>query len=283
MKKVFIYICIVLLLLLFLSRFVLCEMRWPDGRAIRVFRSKNVPLTIRDTVIAGRHVHYAITGGDNQPTLIFIHGSPGSWLHYYRFMCDTDLRNKYRIVSIDRPGFGHSDYGKAMHLQDQCRLLLPVLQNLKNGRPMYLCGHSMGGPVAAQLAADAPELFDKLVILAGALDPSLETKETWRVIMNKKPFYWFLPGAYQPSNTELLYLKEDLKPLGADLGKITTKVLFVHGDRDTWVPIENVAYGKKMMTHAASITSDTLAGANHNFPWNRRQEFKDILLNLEKE
>jgi hypothetical protein len=42
---------------------------------------------------------------------------------------DEDLRKKYRIISMDRPGFGFSDYGKAMHLQEQCKLLLPVLQN----------------------------------------------------------------------------------------------------------------------------------------------------------
>jgi pimeloyl-ACP methyl ester carboxylesterase len=47
-------------------------------------------------------------------------------------------------------------------------------------------------------------------------------------------------------------LKEDLKPLANDLSKITARILFVHGDKDDWVPIENIAYGKKMMINASS-------------------------------
>ena len=98
--------------------------------------------------------------------------------------------------------------------------------------------------------------------------------------MDKKPFFWFLPGAFQPSNTELLYLKEDLKPLAKDLNKITTNILLIHGDKDTWVPIENIAYGKRMMVNAASIKIDTLKGADHQIPWKRREDFKNILLEL---
>jgi pimeloyl-ACP methyl ester carboxylesterase len=283
MKRFFIYTIILTGILLFLSRCVLCKMRWSDSKARRVFKSKNVPLTIHDTLIDDRHVHYAMAGNKNLPSLIFIHGSPGSWFHYYRFMCDPDLLKKYRIISFDRPGFGHSDYGRAMHLQDQARLLLSVLQSLQNDQPMILCGHSLGGPLVAKLAADAPQLFSRLVIVAGSLDPSLEEKETWRHVMNNRPLNWFLPGVFQTSNTELLYLKGDLKPLGADLSRITAQVLFIHGDKDNWVPIANIAYGQAMMVNARSIRADTLKGADHNFPWNRREEFIKFLLNLDQE
>ena len=146
---------------------------------------------------------------------------------------------------------------------------------------MILCGHSYGGPVVAKLAADAPSLFKIVVIVAGAIDPAQEKKEGWRHMMDKKPFFWFLPGAFQQSNTELLYLKEDLKPLANDLSKITTRIVFIHGDQDDWVPIENIAYGKKMMTKAASISVDTLKGADHQIPWKNREELKKILLQLE--
>jgi pimeloyl-ACP methyl ester carboxylesterase len=281
MRKFIIYFGVLIIVIVFLSRCMVFKMRWSDNKAQRVFKDKKVPITFYDTIINARHIHYAMTGSDALPTLVFIHGSPGSWFHYFRFMYNADLLKKYRIVSIDRPGYGHSDFGRAMHLQEQCKLLLPVLRRLKNDQPMILCGHSYGGPVVAKLGADAPELFSKLVIAAGSIDPALEKKETWRHIMGKKPLFWLLPGAFQPSNTELLYLKEDLKPLAGDLEKITSDVLFIHGDHDQWVPIENVAYGQKMMIHAASIRSDTIRGADHNFPWKRREEFKNILLGLD--
>jgi pimeloyl-ACP methyl ester carboxylesterase len=195
-------------------------------------------------------------------------------------MWDQDLLKKYRMISFDRPGFGFSGYGNALHLQEQCRLLLPVIQALKNGRPMTLHGHSFGGPVAAKLAADDPSLFKTIIIDAGAIDPALETKETWRRIVARRPFYWFVPGVYQTSNTELLYLKKDLVPLAADLDNIRCKVLFIHGSKDTWVPIENIAYGSRMMVNAESISADTLPGADHQIPWKRTAQFKKILLDL---
>jgi len=256
------------------------RMRWSDSKAYGVFKNKHAPLAIHDTVIDGHHIHYAVTGPETLPTLVFIHGSPGSWFHYMKFMYDSALQKKFRLVSFDRPGFGYSDFGHAMHLQDQCKLILPVLQKLKTDQPMYLCGHSMGGPVVAKLAADDPSLFKTVVIVAGAIDPSQEKHETWRHIMKGKPMYWLLPGAFGPSNTELLYLKDDLVPLANDLKNIKCNIVFVHGDKDTWVPIENIAYGKKMMLNAASISVDTIHGADHQIPWKNREALREILLEL---
>ena len=265
---------------IFLCQCVIQKERWSDGKAKSIFKAKNIPLEIGDTVINGHHLHYAISGSDSLPVLVFIHGSPGSWMHYQKYLRDERLRRKFRVVAIDRPGFGFSDFGHAMHLQEQCDVILPVLQKLKSSQPMFVVGHSMGGPVVVRLAAMDPSLFKTVIIVAGAIDINQEAKETWRKIMNVRPLYWMLPGAFGPSNTELLYLKKDLQPLQQDFKKITTDVLFVHGDADTWVPIENIAYGKKMMINARSITADTLHGADHQIPWKNREELMEILLKL---
>lgn len=281
MRKIILYsICLISLWVLLAQCFVMRN-RWSDSKAYRVFKAKHVPLTIYDTVINQRHLHYAVCGnGDSLPTLVFIHGSPGSWMNYMKFMWDSSMRKKYRIVSIDRPGFGYSDFGKAMHLQEQSELILPVLQKLKTKQPMFLVGHSIGGPLLVKLAADDPSLYEMIVIVAGSIDANQEKTETWRKVMAVRPLYWCLPGAFGPSNTEILYFKKDLVPLQNDFKNITCKVLFIHGDQDTWVPIGNVAYGEKMMIHARSIKADTLHGAGHNIPWERTAEFKKILLGL---
>ena len=280
MRKFFLYSMLLVSIWILLAQCFILKERWTDKKAYGVFKSKNVPLQMHDTVIANRHLHYAVSGDDHLPTLVFIHGSPGSWMHYMKYMWDEELRKKFRIVAIDRPGFGYSDFGKAMHLADQCKIILPVLESLKTDQPMFLAGHSMGGPVVVKLAAENPALFKTVVIVAGAIDISQESKETWRKIMNVPPLYWCLPGAFGPSNTELLYLKKDLLPLQNDFKKITANILFVHGDKDTWVPIQNIAFGKKMMINAASITADTLPGANHQIPWKNREQLKKILLGL---
>ena len=279
-KKIIFYSLVLLTIWILLAQCMIMKERWSDKKAYTVFKAKKVSLQLHDTIINNSHLHYAISGSDTLPTLVFIHGSPGSWIHYMRYMWDTALQKKYRMVAIDRPGFGYSSFGKAIHLAEQSKIILPVLQKIKNNKPMYALGHSMGGPVLVKLAADAPTLFNKIVIAAGALDVGQEKKETWRKVMNIKPLYWALPGAFGPSNTELLYLKKDLLLLQNDFAKITCHVLFVHGDKDTWVPIENVAYGKKMITNASSIIIDTLKGANHQIPWKNRVALRDILLKL---
>jgi len=280
MRKFLLYILLAIGIWLFLSRCVIMRNRWSDSKAKRVFASKHVPLAIYDTIINNRHLHYAVSGSGNLPILVFIHGSPGSWMNYMKFMWDSTLRKKFNIVSIDRPGFGYSNFGKALHLQDQCKLILPVLQSLKTSQPMFLCVHSLGGAIGIQLAAGSPDLFNTIVIVAGSIDASQEKPETWRKIMNVKPLYWLLPGAFAPSNTELLYLKKDLIPLQEQFKKVTCKVYFIHGSNDTWVPIENISYGTRMLINAGNITADTIFGADHQIPWKNKKEFTDILLKL---
>jgi pimeloyl-ACP methyl ester carboxylesterase len=280
MKKIFLYSILLITLWVILSQCLIMKNRWSDDKAYKVFKQKNVPLQLLDTSIDGHKIHYAICGDTSLPTLVIIHGSPGSWMNYMHYMWDTSMRKKYRIVAFDRPGFGYSDFGKAQNLQKQSALLLPIIEKLKTAKPLYLMGHSLGGPLIVQLAASNPALASKLIIVAGAIDVSQEKKENWRRVMNVKPFYWLLPGAFGPSNTELLYLKKDLVTLQSEFKKITCDVLFVHGDKDTWVPIENVAYGMKMMTNATAIKSDTIKKAKHQIPWQNEDRLKKILLNL---
>jgi pimeloyl-ACP methyl ester carboxylesterase len=279
MRRTLLYSFLLFTVWLLLAQCFIMRNRWSDKKAYKIFKAKDIPLTIFDTVINQNHLHYAVCGSDTLPTLVFIHGSPGSWMNYVHYMWDTAMRKKFRIIAIDRPGFGYSSFGKALHLQEQCEIIMPVLQKLKTNKPMFLAGHSMGGPVAAQLAANNSTLFKSVVLLSASIDINQEAKENWRKVMGVKPFYWLLPGAFGPSNTELLYLKKDLLPLQNDLHKITCPVIFIHGDKDNWVPIENIAFGKKMMTNA-TVTSDTLFGANHFIPWKRMDEVKSVLLQL---
>jgi pimeloyl-ACP methyl ester carboxylesterase len=280
MKKIVLYSIVLTTIWVTLSQCLIMRNRWSDGKAYSVFKNKNVPLQLLDTTINNHRIHYAVCGDTSLPTLVIIHGSPGSWMNYMHYMWDTSMRKKFRIIAIDRPGFGYSDFGKAQNLQTQADLILPIIEKLKTTKPLYLMGHSLGGPLVVQLAANNPTLINKLIIVAGAIDVAQEKKENWRHLMNVKPFYWLLPGAFGPSNTELLYLKKDLITLQPAFKKITCDVLFIHGDKDTWVPIENIAYGMRMMTNASAIKSDTIKNADHQIPWKNEARLKEILLAL---
>src|ERR1700741_2837174 len=147
MKKFILYPLLLLATWVLLARCFIMKNRWSDKKAYKVFAAKKVPLNIHDTVINKHHLHFAISGPDSLPALVFIHGSPGSWMNYMKFMWDSAIRAKFRVIAIDRPGFGYSDFGKAAHLDEQTGIILPVLQKLKKGKPMFLVGHSMGGPI----------------------------------------------------------------------------------------------------------------------------------------
>jgi pimeloyl-ACP methyl ester carboxylesterase len=254
--------------------------RKSDEESKEDFQRNGISLTTATVRVDNHHIHYAKTGNDTLPTLFFLHGTPGSWDAFAEYMQDEELLRKFRMISIDRPGFGGSDFGTALHLDKQSELISPLFQQFRNGKPMFIAGHSMGGPMVIKLAADNPEIFSALVIISGSLDPDEQTHEKWRRILFKTPLNYFVPGALRPSNEELWFLKDDLVELEKDFSKIHCPVYFVHGAKDTWVPPKNVDYGRKMLVHANSVQVKIIPDANHFIPWTKFTEIKDLLLKL---
>lgn len=257
--------------------------RKADDVAKKEFAASKVELTTATFLVDGRHIHFARTGSDSLPTLFFVHGSPGSWDAFEAYLKDPDLLQHYRMVSVDRPGFGKSDYGNPEPLARQSELISPLFHLLNNHRPMYIAGHSLGGPMVVKLAADNPGLFSGMVILAGSIDPAQEKPERWRPWLFKTPLNWLVPGAMRPSNEELWYLKKDLVALRADFEKIRCPVYIVHGTVDPLVPFANTAYGKKMLVNSPHVEILALPGANHFIPWTRYDTIKSVLLKLNRD
>jgi pimeloyl-ACP methyl ester carboxylesterase len=65
-----------------------------------------------------------------------------------------------------------------------------------------------------------------------------------------------------------------------DLGKITSAVWIIHGDKDALVPVGNVAFMQSTFIHAQQMTVTILPGANHFIPWQHFTEIKSLLLSL---
>ncbi|HXB42751.1 MAG TPA: alpha/beta hydrolase [Puia sp.] len=277
--KMFWILGFILLLWVILAQSCL-TMRQPDSDAKKKFEQDGVPLTTATILVDGHHLHYVKTGNDSLPTLFFVHGTPGSWDAFENYLKDKDLLQRFRMVSIDRPGFGYSDYGKPEHLAKQSELISPLFTVLNNHKPMFLAGHSLGGPMVVKLAADNPTAFSGVVIISGSIDPGEEKPEKWRPILYKTPLTYFVPGAMRPSNEELWYLKKDLVDLKNDFPKITCPVYFIHGAIDTWVPPGNIEYGKKLLVHSSHVEQMLIPGANHFIPWTKFNEIKQVLLKL---
>jgi pimeloyl-ACP methyl ester carboxylesterase len=156
-----------------------------------------------------------------------------------------------------------------------------LIDLLKYDKPLYIIGHSLGGPLAVQIVADHPHTFDGMVLLAAAVDYGEEPSEKWRGFFYHTPFQYLLPGAFRPSNTEIWFLKKDLIDLANQFQKITCNVQIIHGDNDKFVPVGNAYYAKKMLVNAKSVNVTILKGAPHFIPWEPwYKDVKTILLNM---
>ena len=166
-------------------------------------------------------------------------------------------------------------------MAEQSALIAPLIQEIKNGKPLYVVGHSLGGPLAVKIVADNPNTFSGMVILAGSVDANEEPAEKWRGFMLYSPFKYLLPGAFRPSNEEIWYLKKDLIPLANQFKTITCNTWIIHGDKDGFVPVGNAAYAKKMLVNATYVEVKILKDAPHFIPWEPwYKEVKEVLLRL---
>lgn len=272
---------------IFIVYIIICQscmkMRMSPSKTKSFFEETQTAFINEDFVISGHDIHYIQTGNDEKPTLFFVHGSPGSWDAFKEYLKDSLLLKKYRMIAIDRPGFGYSNFGQAEDLQTQSNRINAFLKTKDNRRPIILVGHSMGGPVIAKMATLSPDRYKALVIIAGSIDPDAEKPENWRKVIKVKPIRYLIPGAMRPANDELWVLKQDLKALKPLLKNIKSEVTIIHGTKDQLVPYSNVAFIQKELVNAKSMDLISIKEANHFIPWTHFETIRDALLNLKLE
>lgn len=264
---------------------IMCQscmtMRYSNKETKKFFAVSKTEFQDKTIAFEGYKIHYVATGNAENPTLFFVHGSPGSWNAFKEYLKDTLLLKKYRMIAIDRPGFGYSDFGDAQNLKVQSQRISEFIKKIDNKKPLILVGHSVGGPVVAQLAVDNPSWYKRLVILAGSVDPKAENPEKWRTVIKASPLRYLIPGALRPSNDELWWLKKDLVDLEPKLKNITSDVTVIHGTKDVLVPYSNMDFIKKSFVNAKSMDTITIEKANHFIPWSHYEIVRNALLNIQ--
>ena len=244
------------------------------------FKTANVSIIDRTIQFKNYKLHYVESGVEGNQPLIFVHGSPGSWDAFKMYLKDSMLVKKFRMIAVDRPGFGYSDFGTAQNLEVQTAQMLALIDTLQLKKPIILVGHSLGGPLVLSMAAQRSTAFSHVVVLSGAVDPNLENPEKWRPILMSTPIRYFIPGALRPSNDELWWLKNDLFVLQLKLKKITSNVLIIHGDKDRLVPYANVNFMKLYLENTKNTESLTIKNADHFIPWSHYEVIRNRLLQL---
>jgi haloalkane dehalogenase len=136
--------------------------------------------------VDGSTVHYVDEGSG--PPLLMLHGNP-TWSFTWREVI-KGLRDEYRCVAVDLPGFGlstdHVAPGYAFRPQDHARVVHQLVEQL-DLRGATLLVQDWGGPIGFAAAAQAPERFAAFAI-----------GNTWAWPMNRSPtarvFSGFLGG-----------------------------------------------------------------------------------------
>jgi pimeloyl-ACP methyl ester carboxylesterase len=110
---------------------------------------------------SGARVHYVDQGGGE--TLVFLHGNP-SWSFQWRDII-RGLRDSYRCVALDYPGFGLSDApaGFGFTPRDESRVLEEFVDRF-GLRDVTLVMQDWGGPIGFGLAERRPELVRRVIL-----------------------------------------------------------------------------------------------------------------------
>jgi pimeloyl-ACP methyl ester carboxylesterase len=256
------------------------KFRISDSKAKQEFEQKGLHISFHYTEVNEKGLHYVKSGADTLPTLLFVHGSPGSWDAFKIYLMDSALLQHFRMISVDRPGFGYSGFGKALHLDEQAVMMNTIIEKENNNKPLHLVGHSIGGPVIVRLAQLYPAAINSLTVLAGSISPIDEPKEYWRYLFLHTPLHILLPGAFGPSNDEIVYFKKDLYKLDTGYAAVKMPVTFIHGDADKFVTVKNVDYGKKKLADNPHVKVIIIPGASHFIPWEHFGLIKDHLRSL---
>ena len=244
------------------------------------FSKNNTRGSRQEYKVDNRKIHYAKTGNPDEPLVLFIHGSPGSLSDFIQFLTDSSLQQKGLLISVDRPGFGQSNFGRGEpSLAVQARLIKPLIEQYKRNKPVILVGHSLGGPVIAQLAMDFPDLIDGLVFVAGSVDPKLEPSNWWRAPLATPYIRWMLPRSIRASNDEIYPLRIQLEEVESRWSDIKCDVIVIQGTKDSLVPAGNAEYIRSHLTNTVpKIIYEE--GMDHFVPWSHPHLIKDAVLEM---
>lgn len=201
------------------------------------------------------------------PPVIFLHGSPGNAMDWRWFLANEGKR--FAVYAMDRPGFGPVDR-KVPHLRDDLAVLRRALSLIAQKRgPVILVGHSLGGGVAARLAADCAEQVRGLVLVGASLNPQLERVFPIQKQALQPPLSQLLTVSVRNSNAELVQYPDFLAELELYLGDIKCRITAIHSKDDLLVPYDNVAFVRERCKGAAAF--DVLAPDSGGHFLNRRR------------
>jgi pimeloyl-ACP methyl ester carboxylesterase len=242
-------------LLLMIISTACVSFRESDAKVFRKFKETAVTPKIYRMQFEDKELRYIAdkTVDVDLPSIIFIHGAPGSAGNYFRYLKDEELGKKANLISVDRLGYGYSDHGNAVtSIEIQAKSIFAVAEAHKLTN-IILVGWSYGVPIAAKMAYLFPQVKHS-VLVAGAISPKHEKYFGIAKMAQWKLTKWLVPKPLKMADREKMTHVDELTKMSNDWQKITSPITYYHGTKDKIVPYEN-------MNFIISKVSDTILKA----------------------
>ncbi len=228
-----------------------------------------------------KKIHYAWSGDKSKRLIVFVHGSPGSWEGWVKYLNNENLQKNFHLIAIDRPGYGKSQKGKSEgSLVKQAEAVSAVLNLNQSHQPAILVGHSYGGPVIAQVGMGDSEKIGALIFVGSSVSPELEKTKWIQYPATWWPFKFLIPSMLRVCNEEIMLLKKELFLQTDQWDKITAKVVIIQGVDDKLVPVENVDYLIKKINKDLLVSVLKIPKVGHFIPWERQELILDSIFNI---
>lgn len=166
--------------------------------------------------------------------VVIITGTP-SWSEYWAPTI-AGLPQTREMIVADRPGFRSSEPEDAVRdISKQADALAPML-NARPGERVLLVGQSFGAPVATLMAERYADRVDAVVLVSAYFGDRGPTAR--RMFGLGRIVQPMLPRDLKNSISEVSAQADQLPAVWTALRGLRQPVVFVHGDTDTFVPIE---------------------------------------------
>jgi len=249
--------------------------------------------------VTARGVRMRVVEAGNERPLILIHNFMISHLEFENML--EPLAAQFHVLAPDLPGFGESEKPSparyAYGIESFAEAMVDMIAGLELGR-VSVVGHSLGGAAAITLAAEHPELVERLVLvdamtypfrldfrsrlplmpfLGGVLFKQLYGRGTFRRHFRENVFspgfampleridrYYdqFNTPAARESAHAVLQSIRDTRPIVARITRITAPTLVMWGRSDRIFP---ASFGQRLAREIAGARFDVLdAGHSPN-------------------
>lgn len=234
---------------------------------------------LKSVQVGNQTVNYAYQDNNKDTTVVFIHGAPGSWSAFVDFFKVNQLKEVVNIISVDRPGYGYSDFGEAViSLESQSKSIMNAVNEIANDH-LILVGHSLGGPVAARMMMDFPKKVIGSVLVAPSISPALEKREWYRYIGKLRIVKYMIPATLWVTNEEIYDLKAELQEMMPYWKTIENPVIVIQGTEDDLVPKGNAFFAEEVLSEEV-VEINLLEGVNHFIPWSHPDTITEAILKI---